>query len=290
MAGRDGVGVVDTLVVFPAPPDTARYEAVQGSMGQNRGDPTESPVKYLFRDSPKLPDGEDPVDYTLQEMDRFGISHAVVDIGLDVYAEEAVLKHPDRFIPIGTCDPHTGMEGIRALERAHREFGIRGTTLGVGPAFLNPPVPIDDRRMYPIYAKCVELDIAVFVTVGVPGPRVPMAPQRVDLLDEVCWFFPELKIVMRHGGEPWEDLAIKLMLKWPNLYYSTSAFAPRHYPKSVMEFANKRGADKVMYAGYFAVGLTWDRVFKEFDELPLKDEVWPKFLRHNALRVLGVDE
>ncbi len=134
----------------------------------------------------------------------------------------------------------------------------------------------------------MELAIAVFVHVCVPGPRVPFASQRVDLLDEVCWFFPELKIVMRHGGEPWDDLAVKLLLKWPNLYYSTSAFAPRRYPKSVIDFANTRGADKVMFAGYYAVGLTWDRVFGELEDLPLREHVWPRFLRDNALRVLGI--
>jgi predicted TIM-barrel fold metal-dependent hydrolase len=153
---------------------------------------------------------------------------------------------------------------------------------------VQPPVPIDDRRMYPVYAKCVELDIAVFITVGVPGPRVPLAAQRVELLDEVCWFFPELKIVMRHGGEPWEDLAVKLMTKWPNLYYSTSAYAPRKYPASIVEFANKRGADKVLFAGYYAAGLTWDRIFAELPDVAFNADVWPKFLGDNARQVLGI--
>ena len=118
--------------------------------------------------------------------------------------------------------------------------------------------------------------------VGVPGPRVPMDPQRVELIDEVCWFFPELKFVMRHGAEPWTELAVKLMLKWPNLYYSTSAFAPRYYPKAVVDFANSRGANKVMYAGYFPMGLSLDRIFKELPNVPFNDDVWPKFLRENG--------
>ena len=78
----------------------------------------------------------------------------------------------------------------------------------------------------------------------------------------MCWFFPELKFVTRHGCEPWTDLAVKLMLKWPNLYYSTSAFAPKHYPKDIIDFANTRGADKVMYAGYFPMGLSLERIFE----------------------------
>jgi len=43
-----------------------------------------------------------------------------------------------------------------------------------------------------------------------------------------------------------------------------------------------------MFAGYFAVGLTWERVFSELDDLPLRDEVWPQFLHANAARVLGL--
>jgi len=78
---------------------------------------------------------------------------------------------------------------------------------------------------------------------------------------------------------------VKLLLKWPNLYYSTSAFAPRYYPEAVVKFANTRGADKVMYAGYYPMGLSLDRIFKEMPDVPFRDHVWPKFLRENAERV-----
>jgi len=151
---------------------------------------------------------------------------------------------------------------------------------------LIPQVPLNDKKMYPIYAKCVELDIPIFVYAGVPGPRIRFEPQEVALLDEVCWFFPELKIITRHGGQPWTDLMVKLLLKWPNLYYSTSAFAPKHYDKAIIEFANTRGADKVIYAGYYPMGLDIDRIFAELPNVPFRDHVWPKFLRENALRVL----
>jgi hypothetical protein len=68
---------------------------------------------------------------------------------------------------------------------------------------------------------------------------------------------------MRHGAEPWEDLAVKLMLRWPNLHYSTSAFAPKHYPKAIIDYANTRGADRIMYAGYWPMGLSLERIFRE---------------------------
>jgi hypothetical protein len=94
---------------------------------------------------------------------------------------------------------------------------------------------------------------------------------------------------MRHGAEPWEELAVKLMLKWPNLYYSTSAFAPRYYPKAIVDYANTRGANKVLYAGYFPMGLSLERIMRELPDVPFRDHVWPRFLRENALEVLGLD-
>src|SRR5690606_208341 len=158
----------------------------------------------------------------------------------------------------------------------------------VYPSRMGPQGPINDKKMCPIYAEGVELGIAVSVCAGVPGPRLKFQCQHVELLDEVCFDFPELVLVTRHGCEPWVDLAVKLMLKWPNLYYSTSAFAPRYYPKAIVDYANTRGADKIIYAGYFPMGLSLERIMGELPEVGFKDEVWPKFLRRNAEVVLGL--
>jgi len=79
------------------------------------------------------------------------------------------------------------------------------------------------------------------------------------------------------------------MLKWPNLYYSPSAWAPKHYPRNVIDFANRRGPGKFLYAGYFP-GLSYERIFSEMDDLPLRDHVWPKFLRENAAAVFKLDD
>src|SRR5699024_9765831 len=169
----------------------------------------------------------------------------------------------------------------------HERYGIRAVTCFPSGTF--PQVAINDKKMYPLYAKAVELDIPVFCCAGVPGPRLPMAPQRVELIDEVMFDFPDLVFVTRHGCEPWTDLAVKLMLKWPGLHYSTSAFAPRYYPKAIIDYANTRGADKIIYAGYFPMGLSLERIMTEMAQVPFEAHVWPKFLRDNARRVLKLD-
>jgi len=139
------------------------------------------------------------------------------------------------------------MDGIRKLVRAHEEWGVRAAAFI--PHGVLPQVPIDAPLAYVLYAKCVELGIPVFVTVGVASPRVPSLVQHVELVDRVMYDFPGLVFVMRHGAEPWVDLAVKLKVKWPILCYSTSAFAPRYYPQGIVEHANTRGADRVVYGG-----------------------------------------
>jgi uncharacterized protein len=293
MAMPTDVGVIDLMLQIPERPKRDAYRFLEAGLRDAESlEQFEFPAEYMFRNVPEeLPADADPVDVVLREMDRFGIERAMLGLG-DPEQRNAVWRavrdHPDRFFGSAAVDPNRGMDAVRDLVKAYETLGIKAAT--AFPAGCTPQVPIDDRRFYPIYAKCVELDLPIFLTTGVPGPRVPLACQKTELLDEVCWFFPELKVVMRHGAEPWEDLAVKLMLKWPNLYYSTSAFAPRYYPQAILDYANTRGADKVLYAGYFPMGLSLERIFAELPDVPLKDHVWPKFLRENAIRVLGLDQ
>ena len=179
------------------------------------------------------------------------------------------------------------MGAVRRIEEAKGELDVR--IASTFPAGNMPQTPIDDPKMYALYSKCCELDIAFGVNAGVPGPRMPMDCQHVERLDRVCYDFPELRIITYHGCEPWEDLAIKLMLKWPGLHYCTSAFAPKHYPKKVIQYANTRGADKILYAGYFPMGLSLERIMTEMRDVPFRDHVWPKFLYENARRVLKLE-
>jgi predicted TIM-barrel fold metal-dependent hydrolase len=279
------IGIIDTMIGFPAS-DFAQYDFIRKQLKDGSTD-FDFPVEYMFKNVPKeLYGTKDPLSITLHEMDRFGVEIGLIGAGGDI-SQKAIKDHPDRFVAQGSVDPNRGMEGIRDMVRQYEEYGVR--SFGAFNAGFNPQVGIDDALMYPIYAKCVELDLPIFSCAGVPGPRFPMWPQQVERIDKVMYDFPELVFVTRHGCEPWEELAIKLMLKWPNLYYSTSAFAPKHYPEAIIKYANTRGADKIIYAGYFPMGLSLERIMTDMPKVPLKDDVWPKFLRDNARKVLKLD-
>lgn len=282
------IGIVDLMIGFPKADARDNYASLRALAKDEDSQRMEFPAEYMFKDVPNhLEQEQDPVAVTLATMDKHGIEIGLVGVGNSA-TPNAIVRHPGRFVAGLEVDPNDIGSTVRSIRTAHAESGIVAVT--TFPAGCNPQVPVSDRRYYPVYQTCVDLDLPVIVNAGIAGPRVPSECQNVMHFDQVCYDFPELRIVMRHGAEPWEDLAIKLMLKWPGLYYMTSAFAPKFYPRAIIDYANTRGADKIMYAGYFPMGLSLDRIFEEMPNVPFRDHVWPHFLRENAMRVFKLAE
>src|SRR5262245_47498185 len=148
----------------------------------------------------------DSVEQALAELDRFGVARA--GLSLDdrpALARAALAAHPERFFARTEVDPRGGMAELRHLEALARELPLRLVTTSPALCFT----PIDHAIYHPLFAKCCELELALCTSLGVPSERVPFAPQKLERIDPVAWFFPELRIVMR-GCEPWQALAVLL--------------------------------------------------------------------------------
>lgn len=291
--GNRTVQVVDTLVqVYPGeemsvpiPRELLRDQQSLAAW------PGEGLPEMIFGTDParaaRFEESADP-DAVVAMMDRFDVSHGQMLLPARPSDEllEVAAKCSDRLFCSMRVDPHTGMDGIREIVRVHSILpNLR--SLSLSPFMLWPQLPPNSKECYPIYAKAVELGLAMFINVGVPGPRTPSAVGDPMALDEVCWYFPELSVVMRHGGVPWADVCVRLMSKWPNLFYATTAFAPKHYPKEIIHFLKTRGRDQVMFGGYWPT-LAYERLEREIGELGLEDGVLDSFLHKNAQRVFGV--
>jgi predicted TIM-barrel fold metal-dependent hydrolase len=223
------------------------------------------------------------VSELLETMDRLGVEKSILSLRAETPSAQVLAfaeAHPDRFVLAAYVDPRRGMPALRELEAVRRNHPV--VLARAVPFMIN--LPPDDRAYYPLYAKCIELDLPVSVNTGIPGPPAPGRCQDPMYLDEVCLFFPELRLVMAHGADPWWAVAIRLMLKYPNLSLMTSAYAPRFLPQEVIHFMNTRGQDKILFASDHPV-LSMERCLSEAQALDLREGVLDKYLYANAHRV-----
>jgi predicted TIM-barrel fold metal-dependent hydrolase len=220
----------------------------------------------------------------LDEMDEMGVERAVLMTNMTRASDRVrsfVEQRPDRFaVGLGGHNLLRPMENLRNLESAVKDLPVAYTV--IGPSFWGDGMYApSDAVYYPLYTKCCELDLPLFMNTGLPGPPIPGEVQNPIHLDRVCVRFPELKLAMMHGADPWWDVAIRLMIKYKNLRLVTSAWAPRHLPASLLHFMRTRGKDRVMFASDSPV-LSIRRTVKEASELDLPPDVLDHYLYQNA--------
>ena len=232
---------------------------------------------------------EVPLSWTIGTMDQAGVALGLVAAwwgpqGALIDNDEVaafVREHPDRLVGIGSVNLTRPMDAVRELRRCVRQLGFRG--LRIVPWLWG--LPPDDRRYYPLYAECIELDIPFCLQVGHTGPLLTSETGRpIPYLEHVALEFPELRIVAGHIGAPWTQEILSLATKCSNLYIDTSAYKATRYPADFVEFMRGRGARKVMFGTNYPM-LTAAACLEGVDALGLNAEAREAFLSGNARRV-----
>src|SRR5262249_54193763 len=104
---------------------------------------------------PKKKNGMSIADF-VGMMDRAGVEVGVLRGG-NAIITDILAQYPKRFLGLASISPHDGMRGVRELVRLVEECRFGALRVSA----LYNMVPASDRRYYPLYAKCVELDIPV---------------------------------------------------------------------------------------------------------------------------------
>ena len=208
------------------------------------------------------------------------------------YVAELVNAHPEQFIGFASVDPWKDDRAVNELERAVTELGLRGLKLHpIHQAFFP-----NDTRFYPLYEKCVELEIPVLfhsgfaaAGIGMPGGGGMKLKYSAPIphIDDVAADFPDLTVIMAHPAWPWVEEQIAVALHKPNVYIDLSGWAPRYIPQQLINETNTRLQDKVLFGSDFPY-LPPDRWLSGFEQLEVRDEVRPKILLENARRILGL--
>ncbi len=243
-----------------------------------------------------------PLETYLEKMDRARIQRSLLiavragDLRISgsfeiPYARVAAIckRYPDRFSGLAGVDPTRGMQGLRDLEYAVKEYGFVGAHLY--PHWFG--LPPDHARYYPIYAKCCELQIPIMMQVGhclrYQRERILPSVGRPITLDQIAIDFPELVLIGIHLGYPWTEEMISVAWKHEHVYIGSDAYAPRHWPESFVHFINTWGKDKVLFGTDWPV-IDPERAIKEIDALALRPESKQKLLRTTALRLFRLPE
>lgn len=219
----------------------------------------------------------------LETMDANGVQRAVLDLNADdpsPHTLAIVEAAPERFALAVRVDPRSIMTAVRRIREAHRNLPVAAAK--IVPFIFD--VPPSAACYYPTYTVCTDLGLPIMINAGIPGPPVASACQDPIHLDRVCSDFPELTVVMAHGADPWWDVAIRLMIKWPGLHLMTSAYRPRYLPEQLLQYMRTRGRAKVLFASDHPL-LELEKCLADVRDLDFNDDLRDAYLHGNAERL-----
>jgi predicted TIM-barrel fold metal-dependent hydrolase len=202
---------------------------------------------------------------------------------------EIVQRDPLRYLGFAGIDP--GEPGAREeVARALDELGLRGLNIQPWASGIAPNDPACEWLFEDCAARGVPL--TVHTGTSLACTRSIMLGWPV-VLDEMAGRFPQLTIVLNHGGWPWLDEAVSVAWRHPNVYIEFGAIAPRQLGEpgspwgSVVGLMNGWLGRKVLFATDWPL-VSFRRAVAEFEDLDLRPEVRAAVFGGNASRILGL--
>ena len=195
---------------------------------------------------------------------------------------EMTAKYPGRVYGLADYDPFKIRESLEKLEEDVKKRNYKGVYIHI----YGYDIPLDHRKMYPLYSKCEELGLPVSMQTGHVLEAMPSEGARPMYLDRIANDFRELTLIGTHTGYPWVDEMISCTTKWPNVYLSISAWLPRYFHPSLTTFMkSKLASDKVLFGSN---GLSWKRYIEQLSDMGLRDDSLEKILYGNAKRIFDI--
>ncbi len=234
-------------------------------------------------------------------MDREGIHR----VGVINYVAEEVMgfppevnqwaaryarNHRDRLIPFGSVDPTQVNDARAEVTRLVDELNLSALK-------IHPPHMLVHSNAYRsgltqlerLYERAQELKLPVMIHTGTSiFPRARNSYANPMDVDDVAVDFPELPIILAHGGRPlWMDTAVFLIRRHPNVHMDISGIPPQ----SLLEYFPRleQMASKVLWGSDWPAPLVpgMGENLKRFLALPLSDAARRKILHDNAIKLFG---
>ena len=235
----------------------------------------------------------------LSAMESEGISQAVMHAeseggedgdALNESLAKVLAEYPDTFKGVGCLDIADRRPGQIAVQTARiADMGMLGVTLQ--PAFFG--LDIDDRSLYPMYARAEELGLVVGVHTGITYSRMhPLRHERPEMLDQVACDFPDLKLIACHAGWPWATEFAAVARRHPTVYLEFGALAPKYVAKPGTGWDAMFGMMPNVLRGQILYGSDWpmmqpSRALAEWRASGLNDATLAALFHDNAAELFG---
>ncbi len=190
----------------------------------------------------------------------------------------------DKLIPFGSIDINSATDtGVQA-EHALRDLGCKGLKLLPSYGYYYP----NDPRMCAAYEVAQKNNSIVMFHTGTslfPKTRVRFSDPL--LLDDVAVDFPDLKIVMCHGGRPfWYKESEWMLIRHPNLFIDISGIPPVQLPRNFPKL--ERFYDRFIFGSDWPNIVSIKSQAEQVQRLPYKAEIIESILWGNAARILNI--
>ncbi len=192
-------------------------------------------------------------------------------------------RYPERFVGLAGYNPFRIKESLEEVERAVNEYHFKGVYIHI----YGFDIPLHDAKMYPLFAKCVELNVPVSMQVGHVLEAMPSEHARPIYLDRIASDFPDLKIIGAHTGWPWVEELISVCYKWDNVYFGVDAWLPKYMKPEIIHYINSRmGQERCLWG---TNGLPWKESLDQWDQMEIKLETKKKLLHDNAVQLFKLE-
>lgn len=200
--------------------------------------------------------------------------------------DELVAANPDRFVGFGSVEPSDVEAAVTRLGDLARS-GLRGVT--IDPSTAEMSRRFGDRALYPIFDEASTLGLVVSTTMScLLGPY--MEDCRPEYADRVATDFPDLTVVIQHGGWPYALEAIGAAYKQPNLFLVPGQYihygfgGSEHYIGALRHLLQ----DQILFGSVYPNCGPLPDLRRIVSSWSLPPSVERKYLRSNAERVLGL--